>query len=286
MTSYDTSTVEQVTAGIDWLTMTVASTVDAEMAWYMKGLHLLSEISDQGYEHKPRAMLGYYGYSCGNCFVGERVGSIMMQFTGHHADTAFHKVYRPDAHISRIDLQVTVKYIDMPKDTARKAYNDADAVNRKLPVHRRRKLYIIMGSDGGDTLYIGSPKSEQRGRLYNKEVQSEVPDFIRTWRYELVLRNDYATAIASNLGRADFNPTTGIAGIVSKWYSDRGILCAHFFSGEAEILPIMRTLPTDIESKLRWIATQVRPTVKLLIERGLTDELSEALGLVFSLPGE
>jgi DNA relaxase NicK len=167
----------------------------------------------------------------------------------------------------------------MPSNIAKEAYRDATVANRRLPSHRRRKLYIIVGSDGGDTFYLGSPSSDQRARIYNKEVQSEDPDFVRTWRYECVYRNDYATSVANTLNRTAFVIEEAVLSIVASWLQQRGINCALLKAGDGMALPISRTLPTDIETKLRWIRTQVRPTIKLLIERGMQDELLEALGI-------
>jgi len=279
MTSNDAPTVEQVTAGIDWLTLTLPRDAGNLAHWHIMGIHHLNTIAAQGYELKPRTMLGYDGYSAGNCFIGERDDGVMMQFTGNHADGAFFRVYRDDAHISRIDLQVTVKFFTMPSNIARRAYQDADDKNRRLPAHRRRKLWIIMGSDGGDTFYLGSPSSDQRARIYNKEVQSEVIDFVRTWRYELVLRNDFATSISRTISGTASDHQSIVLSTVVSWLQYRGVDCSLFAQGEREILPIVRTLPTDIETKLKWLRTQVRPTIKLLIERGMEDEMVEALGL-------
>jgi DNA relaxase NicK len=279
MNDCDATAVEQVTAGIDWLTMTLPRDAEHLAHWQIIGLRHLNTISEQGYELKPRTMLGYDGYSAGNCFVGEREDGVMMQFTGYHADGAFFRVYRADAHISRIDLQVTVRFAVMPSDIARRAYQDADAANRRLPAHRRRKLYIIMGSDGGDTFYLGSPSSDQRGRIYNKEIQSEDPSFIRTWRYELVFRNDFATSISRTIDTRVGDHKIIVLSAVTSWLQYRGIDCSLFAQGAGVLLPIARTLPTDIEAKLKWLRTQVRPTIKLLIERGMQDELSEALGI-------
>lgn len=286
MNDCDATAVEQVTAGIDWLTLTLPWEAEGFQPWYISGISRVNTIAKLGYQLKPRSMLGYEGISAGNCFVGERGDGVMMQFTGHHADGAFFRVYRDDAHISRIDLQVTVRFTVMPPDIARRAYQDADTANRRLPAHRRRKLYVIMGSDGGDTFYLGSPSSDQRARIYNKEIQSEDPDYVRTWRYELVYRNDFATSISRTIDTGASDHKNVVLSVVSSWLQYRGVDCSLFSQGEREVLPIARTLPTDIEAKIKWLRTQVRPTIKLLIERGMQDELSEALGVSLSPQGD
>lgn len=279
MTRSDKHVVEQVAAGVDWLTLTLPWDAEQIDLWHMTGMRALGQVSAGGYELKPRSMLGYDGQSCGNCFVGTRCDGIMQQFTGHHADTAISSVYRQDAHISRVDLQVTVKFASMPSDIARKAYTSANAANRRLPSHRHRKLYIIVGSDGGDTFYLGSPASSQRGRLYNKEIQSEDPVYARMWRYEVVYRNDRAQVVTAAICPGSENRAATIRNTVAEWWKARGVDCSYFATGAGAVVPLYRTLPTDIERKLIWLRSQVRPTVKLLLELGMQDELAAALDL-------
>jgi DNA relaxase NicK len=203
----------------------------------------------------------------------------MVQFSGSYADRFYERIYRADAHISRIDLRVDVKYTEMPTKTARKGYASALRANNKLPISRRRKMYILMGSDGGDTLYIGSPTSEQRGRLYNKEIQSEDPIYGRTWRYECVYRNDAAAAAIKAIGRGDGERLERIKSIVATWYSQRGVYTGHFAGSQTIALPIARTLPSDVEKRLVWLRSQVAPALKMLREHGALNDALEALDL-------
>lgn len=270
-------TVETLHAGIDWITLTMQRNADGYGEWRNKGIRELERIATKGYVIKPRGLLGYYGISCGNCFVGERDEDSMMQFTGYHADSAFDKVYRSDAHISRIDMQVTVKTVERVQDVAKQAYSGATADNDSLPPSRRRKLTFIMGSDGGDTVYVGSPSSDQRGRIYNKEVQSEQPEFTRCWRYEVVYRNSIATTASATIYAHGSDHTRICQIAVASWFGKRGIDVNWFFSGILEPMPLIKTLPTDIEAKLRWLEIQVAPTIRLLCELGFRDTLIQML---------
>jgi DNA relaxase NicK len=51
------------------------------------------------------------------------------------------------------------------------------------------------------------------------------------------------------------------------------------FRGDVAVLPKVRTLPTDVERKIEWLRTQVRPTVQYLTELGFESILLEALGI-------
>lgn len=271
--------IEAVTAGIDWLTCTLPRDSPASAEWYGRGLRYIEYISKQGYEMKPRKLLGYEGWSCGNCFVGEREDDYICQFTGYHADDGFDTVYRPDVHISRIDVQTTVKYSEMPLTIAREAYSDAKMANEQLPKTRRRKLFIIIGSDGGDTFYLGSASSDQRARIYNKEVQSEDILYQRTWRYEVVFRNNHATSIAGHIQSNNRNKAQCCADVVAVWLQARGVETAWHENDHALPIPLVRTLPTDIERKIHWLESQVRPTVSKLCDLGFRDIVLAALNL-------
>jgi hypothetical protein len=271
--------IERVTSGVDWLTATLPIEANASADWYGRALRYLQYVGKQGYEIKNRTMLGYEGLSCGNCFVGAREADYMCQWTGFHADDGFDAVYRPDLHISRIDVEVTVQMEPMDTNIGRKAYSDAKAANELLPATRRRKLFIIIGSDGGDTFYLGSPSSDQRGRIYNKEVQSEDPLYTRCWRYEVVFRNNHATSIAGHI-YPHIRDKAGICSdIVAKWLQNRGCDTSWHNNTEALPLPLVRTLPTDIERKVHWLDTQVRPTVRALCDLGFRDIVLASLGL-------
>lgn len=271
--------VESITAGIDWVSCTLPTTGITTDIWVERGLAVLDKIADGGYDIQPRTMQGYYGCSAGNCFVGSREDGHFIQLTGYHANDHFSDIYRPDLHISRIDVQKTVKLTTMDYGIAVEAYNGAAISNEALPVKRRRKLVIITGSDGGDTLYIGAPSSEQRGRIYNKEVQSEDILFTRCWRYETVYRNELATQLAACCPLRADTRAEWATGIVDQWFRARGVSClGQQDNGACVALPIAKTLPSEVERRLWWVEHQVAPTVRWLTERGYGERIRVNLG--------
>jgi DNA relaxase NicK len=236
-------------------------------------------IADNGYELKSRTLQGYRGISAGNCFVGVRDDGAMCQLTGHHANDHFHSVYRDNLHFPRIDVQVTAKFDVMPLLVAKEAYAAASVANLHLPHKRRRKLVLITGNDGGDTVYIGAPSSEQRGRIYNKEVQSEDIQYRKTWRYEAVFRNDLSTQLAGTIPMGLDSRAKWAAQVVSAWFTQRGVLCRFIHDNSDIVLPIKQTIPSDVAKKLAWLDHQVAPTIKWLTERGYGDTVISVLGL-------
>jgi len=271
--------IDQVRSGVDYLTATLNKGVHNAGWWASDAFKLLQQVADDGHLLRQYRMLGYDGHGAGGCFVGERETDYIAQFSGHYADSAFWPLFGDEIHISRIDLRVDVVYSTMPKGIAKKGYRDAIRANEGLPVQRRRKVYLLMGSDGGDTLYLGSPTSEQRGRLYNKEVQSEDPFFERTWRYECVYRNDSAGRVAQIITHEQSNATDTIRSIVASWYKTRGIHTRQLGGSRSIAVPLARTLPSDVEKRLSWLRNQVGPALRYLQEMGATEEMLDALGI-------
>lgn len=265
--------IESIQSGIDWLSVTVPLDAPNAHRWKNRCTLVIGRIAKQGYTLDTRKMQGYEGISAGNCFIGERPDGMLCQLTGSHANDYFSEVFNPYGRCPRLDIQFTVKFDEMPSNIAKKGYRDAIRANDHLPKSRRRKTHIIIGSDGGDTLYIGSPSSEQRGRLYNKAVQSELPEYTRSWRYEVVFRNDLAYNCAKSLAQDGGERSEHILAMVCAWYETRGLACGIYYRGAPIALPLQRALPTDVETKLNWLATQVAPTIRYLCTLGFRDTL-------------
>jgi hypothetical protein len=269
--------IERLTAGIDWVSCTLGKGEQGYQIWKGEALYALQKVCDEGYQLLPRKLQGFEGLSAGNCFVGENDYRGFVQFTGEKADWAYDYVMHPKAHYARIDIQLTVKTDILDANEGKRCYRAAMDNNTSLSTGRRRKIWLIVGSDGGDTLYIGSQSSDQRARIYNKEVQSEDINYTRCWRYEVVLRNELSTQLA----RTGLNQTTARAeyclAFCAQWLAKRGVSIPGLVSRTVIALPIERTLPTDIEKKLKWLREQVSPTYRYLCEMGLRDAAEEAL---------
>jgi hypothetical protein len=267
----DTSPI--VRAGIDWFSCTVKPDAPDLSRWKRACIARLELMKHEGYELRPSVLQGYKGIQAGACFFGDRPDGYLMQLSGVHADAGFDSVYMRDAHIARIDVQCTVQLEVMDTTIAQVAYGSATRANLNVPRPRRRKLFLITGSDGGDTFYLGSTSSEQRGRLYNKEVQSEDPQYTRCWRYEVVFRNELASGIAAGLANLREKRPRHVEAIVSLWYHSRGVDTSLLDTTTTAPLPLLRTIPTDVERQLRWIENQVAPTIRRLCGRGYRDTI-------------
>lgn len=276
--------IEKITAGVDWITATLPEWHTEKHVLAHYAYAGLKAMESEGYELIERKLQGYEGWSCGNCFLGHRDDGTMAQFSGRHADDVYDRLMEANPNITRIDIQVSVQYDVMPGDVARKAYKQSKRRADRDPEHRRRKIYITVGSDAGETCYIGAPGAKERGVVYNKEVQSEEPDYARTWRWEVRFKDDAGDRVTSVLGSQNDGFRARCVSIVATWLKERGVSVDWGDYATELVLPPEKTLPTDIERKLQWLARQVRPTIAYLQGQGFSDTILVVLG--FSSPLE
>jgi hypothetical protein len=123
----------------------------------------------------------------------------------------------------------------------------------------------MLNEDRGDTLYVGAPASDQRGRLYDKQRESREPEWERCWRYEVQYRRDAAvSAVRSIAGTLDTGEAT--AALVHRWFTDRGIAPRYQPVVGSELAPPTRRSPDDARW-LTWARKCVQPTARKLVAR-------------------
>jgi len=268
---------QTVYCGVDWISGTLGRDEIDNQTWLYDCLHALEDVAQLGNTYKRRSMLGFDGWESGGCFVGSNETMHYAQFAGKYANDAFHMLEHPKVHISRIDLQITVQYdIELVKE-GRYQYARAIHHNKGLLQHRRRTIHLYAGSDGADTVYLGSPSSDTRGRLYNKAKQSNDAAYERSWRYEVVYRNERAGSMFGRVVNAGDKTTTVILSEVFNWYAERGVEILDVGVERSNTVSLPKPPRSDVEKKLRWIKTQVVPTIRKLAEMGYAEELMEVI---------
>jgi hypothetical protein len=172
---------------MDWMTLTSYGDKLAR-----KGTAVLAGLP----EPFSRKVICYDGLAAdaadGGCFVGqgEQNGRYhcMLQLSGALADRlgpmliGGHETGEGIGNISRIDLQITIA-----------EQLDLDALAGALVGKIRSQVTIyrtLQGGQVGDTLYIGSPKSDKRIRMYHKAGGT---------RFEVQYRRDYANSTAAGI---------------------------------------------------------------------------------------
>jgi hypothetical protein len=268
---------QTVYSGVDWISATLSRDELDDQVWVADCLHALYGIQMLGNTIKRRSLLGFDGWESGGCFVGSNDTMHYAQFAGKYANDAYHFVEHPKVHISRIDIQITVQYdIELIKE-GRYQYARAIHHNKGLLPHRQRKIHLYAGSDGADTVYLGSPSSDMRGRIYNKAKQSNEPAYERSWRYEVVFRNEYAAGMFGRVIAASTQAATVILQEVLRWYAERGVMVLDVGSDGRDAITPPKPPKSDVDRKLRWIKNQVVPTIRKLAELGYAEELMEVI---------
>lgn len=272
-----TSKVDTVWSGVDWISGTISRDAIDNQVWLYDCLHALEKVQALGNTYKRRSLLGFDGWESGGCFIGSNDTMHYAQFAGKYANDAYHMLEHPKVHISRIDLQVTVQYdVELLKE-GKYQYAQALRYNKSLPEHRRRKVYLFAGSDGSDTIYVGAPSSDKRGRIYNKDKQSGDKMYQRSWRYESVYRNDSALSMFRRVISADTAAADVIVKEVAYFFRERGVSILGIGSDGYEGVSSPKQPATDTQRKLRWIKNQVVPTIRKLAELGYAEELMELI---------
>jgi len=269
---------QSVFAGVDWISGSLEREAVDDQQWLYDCMSGLWAIAELGNVYKRRPLLGFDGWEAAGCFVGSNETHHYAQFAGKYAHDAYRMLEHPKVHIARIDVQITVQYdIELPKE-GRFQYARAVHHNKGLPAHRQRKINLYAGSDGGDTVYVGSPSSDVRGRLYNKAKQSMDASYERSWRYEVVYRNAYAARMFRQLLNADIAAAAIISTNVVAWYHARGVDVLDLGNRAEHPLAPLGTPKSDVDRKLKWIKQQVVPTIRKLAEMGYAEELMDLIG--------
>jgi len=258
----------QVTAGVDWATLTMRRDKAWSEIWCQRAYACLCAIGGGQERLTPANLMGYIGVRSEGCFVGSREDGYIAILASHHANEHWGTLVYPGVHVARLDVQCTVRLSETVSTIARDSYSGANDANSRLPVARRRKLYIITGSDGGDTLYVGAPSSNQRGRLYNKAVQSMEDEYKDCWRWEVMLRDELAHSCAESVPADPGARALWAVQFVRHWWRARGVSLPPIDIDEVDLKPLQRTKATDDESTLNWLRSQVAPAITRLTQRG------------------
>lgn len=134
----------------------------------------------------------------------------------------------------------------------------------------------MLNESGGATFALGARTSDVYLRLYDWGVAHESSEPGCCWRYEAELKGAVATRYGSLL-HSGSTSDAAIAGLVYALFTDRR--CTMPEIADAIRLTKRPRKKTDLEGKLNWLSTQIRPSVRRLIEKGYIEAVIEALGL-------
>jgi DNA relaxase NicK len=269
---------ERLAASVDWVTVTARSGENASAlfaAALMAKDHLLAER-----ERLHRwSFQGYHGWKIGPFSFGSRDDGCIAIASSWGADYLWDSLGKNCDNCSRIDLAVTVLLRDPHPEIPETYYNwfTQSGPPAGFP---KLGLSLIKNTNGGQTLYVGSRVTDQFARVYDKAAEQNETELIgRLWRYEVEYKNRRAKGILKALlNRCGETVPSTIAGMVWNWYDAR------------EVPPVWAcgydVIEADVEARvssddvsLKWITTQVAPTISRLADNGRLEDVVIALGL-------
>jgi hypothetical protein len=268
-----------VDVGIDWITATLRREDPGYAEWRGRCIDFANWAQTDGNERRDTVRLGYEGQSIGSIFIGQREADGIVIVSSEKAKAAFRFLWVAGLHVSRLDLQTTVSGLDTGVQVGKAARAAAASVNPPEGEIGHRKIHVHDDDDGGYTLYVGSRQSPWFGRFYNKHAQAPDDYEPGTWRYEVQTHNHVATQLSEQLQLMNGSLDSVIAGAVWTWWAERGVKPLYTRPDDNFEIVGPRPHTSDAARKLKWLSTQVRPTIKWLLGVADRDILMEALGL-------
>lgn len=259
-------------SGVDYIRLTANDHKPYE-AW-REVLEPEFTIEDQrGRKPHWRWVLGYYGRVGEHCFVGKGEQGAMIQVSSGLANHLCMPVSRIGGKCSRIDLQLTVPAVSSASQTLHEAFVMASAVPKRnghpTLVQMRDTNY------GARMLEIGSRQSEVYGRIYDKYAESKMEEYRGMVRYEIEVKQPQSVDLHRWL-MEDRLTMFNAKHITTEWFRKRGVP-VFWDDYELKSPPDIVKRTKNDDTKVSWLASQVRPSVKELCAKGKALEVAKAL---------
>lgn len=241
--------------------------------WVDLLMHEYMEEEKAGRRPHWRWLLGYYGRVGEHCFVGRGEQGALAHVSGSLANKLFYSLSREGARATRVDLQITAVPPTDPNDYLNEAYIYACAKE-----HTRGRPSLVQLNDtnyGAKMVTIGSRQSEVYGRIYDKFKESKEPAYKGMVRLEIEVKGQEAKDL-HNFLMQDRLMVFHAKHLTTEWFRKRGVP-VYWDKEEAEQLPEVQKRSKSDDTKLAWLATQVSPTVRTLVQHGKAVEAARAL---------
>ena len=269
-----TNESEVIDAGIDWLTVTQVDGGGVDelqmIAFDIKEQFLPSDAVPE-----PWGMQGYRGKSYGPLKIATREPEqAILIVSGALAKEAYPAIPIPFDRVKRIDLQVTVRLAE-PDDRVAVRYYETQ---RNLRTESERaKLWRLVSSATGDTLYHGRRGNSVYMRFYDKSLDLNAAGLGYCWRYEVEYRKKAAMNIAKTVAYSK-EPYADIASLVWSQFSKCGFPPSYHRGGEIRVMEVGAKYKTP-EGQVRWLERNVSPVVTQLVNLGYEAQVINSLGL-------
>jgi hypothetical protein len=270
-------TAHRLEVGVDYMTTTAAIGSEQAERIIEYGLQLCRDRQKQGEPIQATRVLGFDGFSSGTTvFYGQSHNTAMLRVSGEDSNSAFKTFNRIGYHYTRLDIQVTCWCNGWPDNYGELCY---EQFCKPLPSGKESKSVPRTTKDknGGWTVYSSARTAKQMARVYNKYAETPEEHYKGAIRYELELKDVYATEMAAMLQFQSHIQEEYISTYLAIWFKSKGIILP-YAPRTTDISPL--SIPhreSDTETKLRWLERQVKPTVQRLIDMGLREYVTMLL---------
>lgn len=161
------------------------------------------------------------------------------------------------ARVSRIDLAINAHEGKLTVDDFHKAYKKGN-----LETQFRRVYYVqgVNDETSGDTLYLGSPKSDRQLRIYNKAAEQGIVDGKAWLRLELALRDVRAKAALVAMRDNLVDPTISAHMVSCLTWNN-----AEFTAMVGDVGQPVKAIPRKETSTERWLRDQCAPALAKVV---------------------
>jgi len=249
--------------GVDYLRLT-ATDHKPLAAWHAIVLPEFVREEKAGRKAHQRWVLGYFGRAAEHCFLGENDSGCMLQLSGTMAWDRWYDAGNHSERCTRIDLQVTYPVEDEPGLYLQEMYEVGKLA--KSANGRKPELELRDTPYGAKMLTVGSRQSLLYGRMYDKYRESKMPEYKGCVRWEVEVKAEAARDLNAYM-RDNRNEAGMTRAIVKDFWERRGMTPFWDTFEGMEARPPVKRSKTD-ETKIAWLAAQVRPTLTTLAEHG------------------
>ena len=226
-----------------------------------------------GRKRHLRWVLGYYGEVGEHYFLGRNDTGAMVSVSGTLANRMFYPLTREGGKATRVDLQVTVRPPEGQHDYLQQCYYNACLHERGRG--RPAEVQIVDTNYGAKMITIGSRQSEVYGRIYDKHKESKDDFYKGMVRLEIEVKGKQAPDL-HNFLKDDKLLMVHSKHITTNWFRKRGVPV--FWEDDAtETLPEREVRKKSDDTRLGWLASQVRPTIGKLVGNDKAVETARAL---------
>lgn len=184
-------------------------------------------------------------------------------------------VYR----VTRLDLQVTVLLDDGEENLASDLY---DAVMKSKAeganITKRRRVTLVKSSTG-QTLYLGTRKTGRKFfRLYDRAKGAGCQTGIM-WRQEIQYGRDLAPEALRRYLDIRKDGYATVALVCAEFQDAMGFSLHDHIGDLPEVVSSEAKKKPTLDAKLEWLDRCVKPTISLMIDNDLEQEMLYAIGL-------